>query len=42
MDMLYSAGSRVGELMTLVVICSGVCRKMWGCYIVQTVGLVSW
>jgi len=40
--MLYSADSRVGELVTLVVICSGVCRKIWICYIVQTVGLVSW
>ena len=40
--MLYSADSRVGELVTLVAICSGVCRKIWICYIVQTVGLVSW
>ena len=44
MGLLYSTDSRVGELVTLVVICSGVCRKICVCYIlvVQTVGLVSW
>jgi len=41
MGMLYSADSRVGESVTLVVICSGVCRKVWVCYVVRTVGLVS-
>ena len=41
MGMLYSADSRVGESVTFVVICSGVCRKIWICYIVQAVGLVS-
>ena len=41
MGLLYSTDSRVGESVTLVVICSGVCRKIWVCYIVQTVGLAS-
>jgi len=34
--MLYSMESRVGELVALVVICSGVCNVVW------TVGLESW
>ena len=29
MDMFYSADSRVGELVTLVVICSGVLAYMF-------------
>jgi len=39
--MLSSMDSRVGQSVTLVVICSGVCRKMWVCYVLRTVGLVS-
>jgi len=39
--MLCSTDSRVGQSVILVVICSGVCRKIWVCYIVRTVGLVS-
>jgi len=40
--MLCSTDSRVGESVTLMVICSGVCKKIWVCYVVWTVGLVSW
>ena len=41
MGILYSTGSRVGESVTLVAICNGVCRMIWVCYIVQAVGLVT-
>ena len=39
MGLLYSTDSRVGESVTLVVICSGVCWKIW---VRCIVGLVSW
>ena len=55
--MLFSMDSRVGELVTLVLICSGVLCSMDSrvaelvilvlicsgvCYVLWTVGLVSW
>ena len=41
MGISYSTDSRVVVAVTLVVICSGVCRMIWVYYTAQAVGLVS-